>query len=138
LLGSVIVLAQTPCVAQLIVPAGHTHWPETQLAPIGHAWFAPGVVHAPQLFGSLDVLVQPAEQGISFVGQAQTEPVHVEPIGQTCPHVPQFALSLMGLTHAPAQIMSPAGQPHTPAVQVPPIAHFVPHALQSVGLVARF
>jgi hypothetical protein len=141
LLGSVIRSEHVPVPAQVVWPAGQAHCPEMHVAPTSHWWLLPGVVQAPQLLGSLLVLVQPPEQAISLIGQTHTPVVQVAPIGQRWLQAPQLALSVCSstqvLTPPAMQGVSPAGQPQTPLVQVPPSAHLVPQALQLLGSVAK-
>jgi hypothetical protein len=128
--GSVIVLAHVAVPAQAVVPAGHTHWPDMQLAPMSHWWFCVGVVHAPQFCVSVETLEQPLAQGISFVGQTQTPAVQVEPGAHTWPHVMQLALSVCRLTHAPLQIVVPVGHWQMPETHIAPTGHEVPQLPQ--------
>jgi hypothetical protein len=117
-----MVSAQTPL--HTMVPAGHTHWPEVQLAPTAHTCDCCAVVQPPQLLVSLETSTQPVwpAQFTRPVPQVQTPATQLAPVPQTLPQVPQLKLSFCLSTHWPLQMLGvAAGQEHWPEVHVPPI-----------------
>lgn len=78
--------------------------------------------HAPQLFVSLDTLVQVSPQVSKPGAQAQTLSMHDSLAAHGTPQLPQFASSEAGSTQRPSQSSRPGGHPHAPPVQTRPSA----------------
>ena len=122
---------------QFVVPAAHTHEPDTQWWPE-----AQSVPQPPQL-KSLDMVSThvPGEepQRVVPVGQPH-RPNAQGPTAQTFPQTPQLLESVWMFTQGPpgAHRCWPDGQEHTPAVHVIPDGQALPHAPQLAGSDAEF
>ncbi len=96
------------------------------------------VLHAPQLDGSMAVLVQYCDVPVPQVakGDAQVAPQwppeHTCPAAQGVPQAPQLALLVCRSAQVPAQLVSPAPHEttHIPPVQEWPAAQALPHIPQ--------
>jgi hypothetical protein len=118
-------------------PVVTTQAPLTQALPVAH--FVP---QAPQLFGSLELLVHvPAQFSWPDWQEVTHAPVlHSVPDEQAWLQVPQLLLSDCRSTHAVPQrvALGPhAAAPHIPPEQVWPVPHALPQAPQLLGSVLR-
>ena len=117
-----VVFTQAP--AHATCPDGHTQWPPTHDAPMGHA--AP---HMPQLRVSVCRLVQALPQRVCPTGHWHRPATHVCPIEHAFPHAPQWAPLVLRSTHAEPHIA--LGAVHALATHAPPM--HACHALPRVG-----
>jgi hypothetical protein len=122
LLGSMARLVQTtigvsPCIGgvmQVVRPASPqpaTHVPPLQVLPPGHA-----LPQAPQLLGSVSVLMQRLPHSLVDPPQLHTPPTQFWPVPHAVVHEPQWPMSVTRSTHALLQLVSgfPASfEPHT-------------------------
>jgi hypothetical protein len=84
--------------------------------------FAQATPHAPQLAGSLPVLVHELPQRAVPVGQRQRPPVHCMAAAHTVPQAPQLLGSVCVSAHPFMHETVPMGHTHLPfahAVQTP-------------------
>lgn len=124
-------------VPQRVSLAPQTHWLATQLAPAGH-----GVLHAPQLSGSLvrsthdvpqvasDAPASPAPASAPPHERAQLPCEQTSPVGHTTPQAPQLFASLWVRMQLPLHRAPPLAHWHAPAWQVVPAPQTVSHPPQ--------
>jgi hypothetical protein len=116
----VMIVSPVGAVGQLQVLAEH-------VARSAHA-----VPHAPQLRGSVAVLVQTPPQVVSPVGHVHTLATHDSPAPHRIPQPPQLRGSVVVSLQMPPHSLSPVGQLHTPETQVP-APQSCPHDPQFLG-----
>jgi hypothetical protein len=116
--------------------APDAHWFEVQ-APTWHSSpAAHAEPHAPQFFGSPDVLEHRPAHAISPSGQAHVPPAQTWSPLQETPQPPQCAVSEARSRHAPEHALSPAAQDpvHSPLLQSgAERPHATPHPPQWAG-----